>query len=75
MSLWAISTLPLPVSFTESAKLVSRPPALLIDRNAWCGRFAVLPSCVVKMILSVSVGPRSIAVDRGLFGVSLQVNC
>lgn len=42
-------------------------------RKAWCGRLVDLPSCVVRMILRLSVAPSLTEDERGLSGVSLRL--
>lgn len=40
-------------------------------RNAWCGLFAELPSCAVKMTRNVSAPANTTGLDSGLDEVNL----
>ena len=67
------STLALPLSLTLKGKEVSSPDAVSSRlRNAWCGRFAALPSCVVRMTFNVSCAPKVTALDTALDSESLK---
>lgn len=67
------STLPLPLSFTENVYVVSSPVSWSWSRRkAWCGRFAVLPSVAVKIILRLSVAPNATGFERGVRSESLS---
>lgn len=55
--------MPLPDSLTVKGKGASRSPeACLMMRKAWCGRFGLEPSLVVKDTLMLSWCPRLMAV-------------
>ena len=67
------STLPLPDSFTANGyEMSSWEEGSCSRRKAWCDLFAVLPSCVVRMILRLSEAPNLTGLDKGLPGVSLD---
>jgi hypothetical protein len=42
-------------------------------RNAWCGRFAALPSVVVSCSFNMSVALNEIALGNEAMGLSLQL--
>jgi hypothetical protein len=57
-----------------STKDSSRPVVGSVRvRNAWCGRFAVLPSVVVRSSFKVSVAPNETALGNEAMGLSLQL--
>jgi hypothetical protein len=67
-------TFPFPVPFMLRTKDSSRPVEGSVRvRNAWCGRFAVLPSVVVSCSFNVSVAPNEIALGNEAMGLSLQL--
>lgn len=62
------STLALPLSLTLKGYEISRPVSgSFKSKNAWCGRLALRPSCVVKASLSVSDPPSDTTLDNGAF--------
>lgn len=66
-------TLPLPLSLTVRTKDSSSPLVGSVKvRKAWCGRFAVVPSTVVRSIFSESVAPSDTVFARGLVALSLR---
>lgn len=65
-------TLPFPLSFTLNTNDSSRPVVGSVNvRKAWCGRFAVFPSTVVRTSFSESLAPNSTVFARGVEGFSL----
>jgi hypothetical protein len=65
-------TLPFPLSFTLNTNDSSRPVVGSVNvRKAWCGRFAVFPSTVVRTSFSESLAPSSTVFARGAEGFSL----
>jgi len=65
-------TLPLPLSLTVSTKTSSSPlTGSVRARKAWCGRFAVFPSTVVRSSFNESVAPRDTVFARGVVALSL----
>lgn len=66
------ATFALPLSFTLSTKDSSSPVVGSVRvRNAWCGRFAVLPSRVVRSSFSESVASSDTDLPKGVEGLSL----
>ena len=67
-------TLPLPLSLTLSTNDSSNPLAGSVRlRKAWCGRFAVVPSTVVRSSFNESVAPSVTVLARGLVALSLVI--
>lgn len=68
------STLALPLSFTLRTKDSSNPVVGSVNvRKAWCGRFAVTPSTVVRSNFSESVAPNDTDLPNGVEGLSLRM--
>jgi hypothetical protein len=66
-------TFALPLSFTLNTKDSSSPLVGSVKvRKAWCGRFAVCPSSVVRSSFSESVAPRDTDLASGFVALSLQ---
>lgn len=65
--------MPFPLSFTLTTKESSKPVFGSVRvRNAWCGRFAVPPSTVLRTSFNVSAGPSDTGFPRSVEGLSLK---
>ena len=67
-------TLPLPLSLTLNTKDSSSPVVGSVKvRNAWCGRFALVPSRVVRSSFNESVAPKVTLFASGVVALSLRI--
>jgi hypothetical protein len=63
----------LPLSFKFNTHDSSRPVVGSVNvRKAWCGRFAVFPSTVVRSSFSESLAPNDTDLPSGVDGLSLK---